>query len=348
MSNIYAGTKSFALRGTLLDRQILERLAESSSMEEFVNRLKTTPYSEEISKVTLPYSSRRLELAFRARLAKVHYSLIQATNSKLVKLFYLKRIGWDLKTVLKAKILNKSYEDILEFVDMRAEELVGRRDLLVKIMSAKDIQEAVSFLSGSEFYEDLEKAVSLYNTNQEIRVIDTYIDHSVLSRISKEYTSNSSSYKTKTNVASIETMIAIEVDSYNVLTALRSKIWNISENETLSILIRPTYNVPIETLNNIVSASTVQEAVRLLPEKYVAGETQLSNEELIAYVEQKFREESLDIAAKAFVWQGLSVATALALIKLLENEVNNLAAISVGIESGIESKKIISSLLFVM
>jgi V/A-type H+-transporting ATPase subunit C len=346
LPKIYAGAKSFAMKGQLLEKATLEKLAESSNIEELVNRLKTTPYSEYLSQISPPYYSRKLELAFRARLAEAHFSLMQSTNSKLVELFYLKRIGWDLKTVLKSKALNKSYEETIEFVDMRAEELVGRRDLIVRVLSAKDLQESLTLLSGTEFYDDVEKSVSAYLSTKELRVFDTYIDHAILSQISKEFSSHRSDYSSRSNISDIESMIALEIDSYNVLTVLRAKVWKLQESEVRSLVITPTYNVSMETLDRMITSESVDEAVRLLPEKYSQETTQKDEEGIIDEIEQKFRKEGVRIASRAFLWQGLGLAVVLAFIKLLENEVNNLSAISVGVESGLESKRILSNLLF--
>ena len=348
MSNIYSGAKSFAIKGQLLDKSTIEKLAESSSIEEFVNRLKTTSYSNYISQLSLPYYSRKLELAFRARLADVHFSLVNATNSKLVETFYLRRIAWDLKTALKSKVLNKTYEETVEFIDMKAEELVGRRDLIVKVISARDINESLTLLSGTEFYKDVERAVSAYMSTGEIRVFDTYIDHSVLSQISKEFSSNKSSYRSRSYVSDVESIVAEEIDSYNVLTVLRSKVWKISEEEVRSLMITPSFIVPTEVLARMISTESVEEAAKFLPERYLYGIAQKDEESIIDTVEQNFAVEGIRTASRAFLWQGLSLAVVLALIKLLENEVINLSAIAVGVESGIEPKRILSKLLFAM
>lgn len=348
MPGVYAGTKSFALKGQLLDRPTLEKLAESASIDELVNRLKTTPYSDYISQLSPPYFSRKLELAFRARLADVHFSLIRATNSRLVELFYLKRIGWDLKTVLKAKALGKSYEETSEFIDMRAEELVGRRDLIVRVLSAKDIQEAQTLLSGTEFYEDAEKALSAYLSTGEIRVFDTYIDHAILSQISKEFTSNKKGYASRSDVSDVESIVSLEIDSYNILTVLRAKVWKIPDNEVRSLIITPSYKVSSETLGRMISTETVEEASRLLPEKYLKDVTKQDEESIIDGIEWNLAEEGVRTASRTFLWQGLGLAVALGLIKLLENEVNNLSAIAVGVESHLEARRILSKLLFAM
>lgn len=346
-SRTYIGTKAFALRGSILDEPTVQKLAETTTLEELVNRLRSTPYSEFVSGLVLPYNARRIELALRERLAMVHYSITQgAGRYGILQLYYLKNIAWDLKLALKAKTLNRSYEETVEYLDMKAEELVGRRDLLVKVLTAKDVNEAVTMLSGTEFSSDVEKALASYTSKGEIRSFDVYIDHAVLSAISKEYSLNPRLYAGKSaDVNGISDLVALDIDSYNVLSVLRSKLWGFSEAEVQDLIITPARRVQLSTLTSMASADSVAEAVKLIESSY-RFQTQgaQSDEELIDQVEDGFANQMKETATLAFVWQGLSPGTILALIKLLEFEVSNLAAIAIGVEAGIDPKKILSKL----
>ena len=46
--------------------------------------------------------------------------------------------------ILKGKALGKSYEKLLPKINLRAEELVGRRDLVVKALVAQDLRRSSS------------------------------------------------------------------------------------------------------------------------------------------------------------------------------------------------------------
>jgi V/A-type H+-transporting ATPase subunit C len=345
-SRIYVGTKAFALRGTLLDAPTVQKMAESTSLDELVNRLKTTPYSDVLSGMSAPYSARKIELALRERLAYVHHSIVQgAGRYGILELYYLRNIAWDLKLALKAKALNRSYEDTVEYMDMKAEELVGRRDLIIKVLSARDISEAVTMLSGTEFFEDVEKALSSYTTKGEIRLFDVYIDHAVLSAISKEYSLNSRLYASKSaNVNGVGEIVAIDVDSYNALSVLRSKLWGLRESEVRELLVTPARRVSIQTLTTMAAMDSVSEAAKLIEDKYRFQIGGSNDEEMIDSVDEGFANEMKKTASLAFVWQGLGPGASLALIKLLEIEISNLAAVAIGIEAGIEPKKILSKL----
>jgi V/A-type H+/Na+-transporting ATPase subunit C len=345
-SRIYVGTKAFALRGFLLDGTTIQKLAETTSLDELVNRLRGTPYADALSSMSPPYTARRIELALRERLAVVHHSVTQgAGRYGILQLYYLKNIAWDLKLALKARALNRTYEETVEYLDMKAEELVGRRDLIVKVLTAKDVTEAVTMLSGSEFHSDAERALAAYTSKGEIRFFDVYIDHAVLSAISKEYSLNPKLYSKSPDVNGVREIVALDIDAYNVLGVLRAKLWGLGEAEMQELVITPARRVQLPVLSSMAGADTVAEAVKLIESSYrFPLQGAKGDEELIDMVEDGFANQMKETASLAFVWQGLSPGTILALIKLLEFEVSNLAAIAIGVEAGMEQKKILSKL----
>ena len=345
-SKSYVGTKAFALRGSLLDTATIQKLAESTSLEELVNRLRSTPYADSLAGLSAPFNARRIELALRERLASVHHSVTQgAGRYGILQLYYLKNIAWDLKLALKARALGRTYEETVEYIDMKAEELVGRRDLITKVLSAKDVNEAVTMLSGSEFFGDVEKALAAYNSRGEIRFFDVYVDHAVLSAISKEYSLNPRLYAGKSaDVNGVADLVALDIDSYNVLSVLRSKLWGLNESEVQELIITPAKRVQAQTLSGMAAADSVSEAVKLIESSYRFSLSAQGDEDLIDQVEDGFTKKMKETATLAFVWQGLSPGTILALIKLMEFEVSNLSAVAIGVEAGIDPRKILSKL----
>jgi V/A-type H+-transporting ATPase subunit C len=345
---IYLGTRASAQRGALLDKASIEKLAESATLEELLNRLKATPYSDALSDLVPPLTARKLELNLRRRLDKVHYDLMEAAAKyRLIQLYYLKHIAWDLKSVLKSKALGKSYAESINYLDMKAEELVGRRELIVKVLSASDIQKGVALLSGTEFHADIEKAAASFSATGEVRFFDIYVDHAVLAGISEAYSSESKLYSSSRtiDVAGIGEIVAIDIDAYNVVSVLRAKLWGLPSREVQSLLVAPAFRVPTSVLMKMIGSESVSDAVKQIQQIYPTDmEGQTSDEETIDAVEKVFTNRMKATLAKTFLWQKLGPAYALALIKLLEFEVNNLAAIAVGVEAGMSSKDIVSKL----
>lgn len=347
--SVYVGTTAAALRGALLGRSAVEKLAESTTLEEFVNRLRGTPYSGVLSTVSPPYDARRLELAFRERLADVHYHVMTlAKEYDLISLYYLKQIAWDLKSALKSKALGKGNES-LEYVTMHAEELVGRRDLVIKVIAARDIQEVSSLLFRTEFGEDVTAAIAAFSAKKEIRLFDLYIDHAVLSRIATEYSSKAKLYSSSraVDVAGVGEMVSLDINSYNILSVLRAKLWRLPEEEVRGLVVTPPRNGKSVNLQRLIATESMDEAVKqlgsILPE---SPRSHGSDEEAIGFIEDSFTAESAKVASKAFVWQGFGLAATLALTKLLEFEVKNLAAVAFGVEAHMDAKDVLSKLVF--
>ena len=59
---------------------------------------------------------------------------------------------------------------------LKTEELIPRRDVTLKTLTSKNVEEVISNLKSCNFGNDIEKAVVLYNDLGEIGVIDTYLD----------------------------------------------------------------------------------------------------------------------------------------------------------------------------
>jgi V/A-type H+/Na+-transporting ATPase subunit C len=345
-SRTYVGTKAFAIKGSLLDSSSVTKLAETTSLDELVNRLRGTPYAASLAGLSPPYSARKIELALRGRLATVHHTIMQSAGKyRIIELYYLRNIAWDLKLALKAKALNRTYEETIEYLDMTAEQLVGRRDLLAKVLTARDVNEAVSMLSGTEFSADAEKALGAYTAKGEVRFFDLYIDHAVLSAISKEYSQNSKLYSYRTNANGVGDIVAVDIDAYNVVSVLRAKLWGLRDADVQELIITPAGRVNLSTLKAMAAAESVTEGAKLLESSYhfsVPGAS--SDEGLIDVVEEAFAKELRQTAALAFVWQGLSAGTILAVVRLMEVEVGNLAAIAIGVEARMDPKQILAKL----
>ncbi len=346
-SRVYIGARSFALKGTLLSRRTMETLAESTSLEELVNRLRETPYSAPLSKLQPPFTARRLELAFRERFADVQFALTRAASSfELLKLYYMKNVAWNVKLALKSKALERSYEESVEYLDLHSEELIGRRELIAKVLSAKDVPEAAALMADTEFGGDIEKAAAAFANTNEVRFFDVYVDHAVLSKIAKMYLSNPKFHPKAVDVASLGDIIALDIDSYNLLSILRAKLWGLQGAELKDLIIQPTFRASIPVLDRIIAAESTTEAVKLIQDLYSLQQQTGNDEELINAIEEMFLQRSLKMASRAFFWQKLGPPQALAMIKLIEFEVRNISAIAIGIEVGLLAKDILSKLKF--
>ena len=341
----FTGARAFALKGTLLTVPSLETLAESTSLQELVDRLRGTPYGEVLSKLQAPYSARRLELTLRERLADVHYSLMKTSRDpELLEVYYLRNIAWNLKIALKAKALERGYEETMSYVDLHSEELVGRRDLIARVLSSKDLQEATALLQGTEFGDDVSKGTAAFASSGETQVFDLYVDHALFSRIATTFAAKEDAYS-EGEVATVRDLVSIDVDSYNVLALLRSKLWGIQASESKGLLILPSFKVSTSRLQKIVNTESVSESLDALKGVYnIAWPANAGDEAIVSALEDGFLQLSRKTSHRAFLWQGFGLSTVIALVKLLEFEVQNLAAIAFGVEAGVPPRQILAPL----
>jgi len=111
-------------------------------------------------------------------------------------------------------------------------------------------------------------------------------------------------------------------------------------------VVPPSPGAKLANLQAMIAAKSLAEAVKLLKGVVPASpRSRASDEEAVDSVEDFLTSESMKVASKAFIWQGFGLATALALTKLLEFEVKNLAAIAIGIEAHVDAKDVLSKLV---
>src|SRR3989304_3300171 len=163
---VFAAVKSYSKKGRLLPKSEFQTLAESRDLDELMIRIKNTNYADAVSKISKPFTSEKIESALKSHLADIHYSISKTGGgSKVLEAFYLKFIISNLKLILKGRILGKSQEEIEPRLNLHAEELIKQRDVILKALVAKDLEEIVSSLNSTVFGEDIDSTAQCIITN---------------------------------------------------------------------------------------------------------------------------------------------------------------------------------------
>ena len=340
-SKIFGTVLSHGLRGRMLTKGELQTLAESLDMEELVTRIKNTVYLDAFAKLSRPYNAEKIEGALREYLVNTHAKMVNVTGGAgILNAYFVKYITWNLKIVLKGKALGKSYEELLPKINLRAEELVGRRDIVIKALVAKNLEEAVAATAGTEFGEDAAKAATVYKDKGDMRIFDTYLDHVFYHDLGRAITSESQSPDAK-KIASTD------VDSYNILSILRGKFWGLSPVAINELIISTTSKVPRDTLQKMINIEKISEAVGELANtvyKDIIPQAGANDIDLIMQLEAGFESLSLKRVVSSFRSM-FSVGIMLAALKLVMLEVRNLSAIASGIEQNVPPETIVSRLI---
>ncbi len=338
---IFGTVLSHGMKGRMLTRNELQTLAEARDIEELVTRMKNTVYLDVLSKLTKPYTAEKIEGALRENLVNNHVKMVSiAGGSGVLNAYFEKYITWNLKLILKGKALGKSYEELVPKINLRAEELVGRRDIIVKALVAKNLEEAVAALAGSEFGEDAAKAAAAYKDKGDLRLFDTYIDHVFYRDLGKALTIESQSPEVKN-------IVAADIDSYNILAVLRGKYWNLSQNDIDDLIVATTSKVPKDTLQKMINIEKLSEAIMELGNtvyKDIIPQSATNDINAIMQLEASFESLQLKRVISSFRTM-FNVGIMVAALKLMMIEVRNLAAIASGVEQKVPIESIITNLV---
>lgn len=338
---IFGTVLSHGMKGRMLTRNELQTLAEARDIEELVTRMKNTVYLDVLSKLTKPYTAEKIEGALRENLVNNHVKMVSiAGGSGVLNAYFEKYITWNLKLILKGKALGKSYEELVPKINLRAEELVGRRDIIVKALVAKNLEEAVAALAGSEFGEDAAKAAAAYKDKGDLRLFDTYIDHVFYRDLGKALTIESQSPEVKN-------IVAADIDSYNILAVLRGKYWNLSQNDIDDLIVATTSKVPKDTLQKMINIEKLSEAIMELGNtvyKDIIPQSATNDINAIMQLEASFESLQLKRVISSFRTM-FNVGIMVAALKLMMIEVRNLAAIASGVEQKVPVESIMTNLV---
>jgi V/A-type H+-transporting ATPase subunit C len=337
--NVYASVKSYSQRGKLLKKADLQTLAESRDLEELMTRIKNTIYGDAISDVQKPYTSQSIESGLRGHLAGVHYSIAKtAGDSDILDAYYMKFIISNLKQILKGKVLGKSQEEIETHINLRAEELIKQRDVIIKALVSKDLEETVASLNSVQFGDEISKAASLYNETKNIQVFDTYFDKILYQQLGRALKN--------TRDREVIKLVGMDVDFYNLLSVIRGKFWGLDDSQIEDLIVSQTPSVPKELLARMMAAATIRDAfAELSNTKYKNLVPDTENElDAISEFERSFEMALYNSSARSFT-KMFSFATIIGITKLTSFEVRNLAAIAYAVEQKIATDITMSKLI---
>ncbi|CAE6496485.1 MAG: V-type ATPase subunit [Candidatus Nitrosotenuis sp.] len=333
---VYAGVKSYSLKGKLLSEKDLQMLAESRDLEELITRIKNTTYADSVSKVTKPYTAQKIELALRDRLADTHHSMMMSVGgSNILFAYYLRFIIRNLKIILKGKVLSREHEDIAASISLHAEELIHERDIVLKALVAKDVEETVTVLKSIGIGDEVDKAYSIYNEKKQIQILDVYFDKFFYENLS-HVLRNSSDF-------SLHNLCGMEIDYYNMMCILRAKFWDLDENQIQNLLVPQISSSSKELLTRMISADSIKSTFNeLLNTKYKNLVPQQENAiDAISEFEHAFDRRIFNAYNAEFV-RIFNFSTIISIIKLLEYEVRNLCAITFAVEQKISADTVMN------
>lgn len=334
---VFAGVKSYSIKGKLMTKKDLQTLSESRDLDELVTRIKNTTYNDAISKIQKPYTTQKIELALRDRQADLHHTMMQASGgSNVMFAYYLKFILKNLKIILKGKILGRPQSEIESMISLHPEELIKERDIVLKALVAKDFEEAASVLKGIGIGEEIEQMYSLYNERKQIQVLDMYFDKFFYENLGRAMKSSGD--------FSLHSVCGIEIDYYNIMSILRGKFWNLDENQLQHLIVSNASSESREMFTKMISADSLKSALNELLNTHYKGMVPQDENDAISKFESSFERKIYNTMNSQFV-RIFGFSTIVAIVRLLDFEVRNLSAITYAVEQKIPSDTVMSKII---
>lgn len=332
-------------RGYLLSSGKLKALTECRSLAEFALALQETIYADKLNEVTLPYSSRKFERSFKESFIEVSCKIAQHCPedvSQFLEIFLLRFEHENIKTVLRAIRVGLSYEEILSRIHMAAEDYLKRRAFLENASKAIDIRSIVDIFKDTIYGQLLSSGFQKYEETESIKFFDILLDKmfyehlgSVFEALPKREQRHAFFY------------ITSESDGFNLLTILRAKILNYDSDLIRTAISSNFYRISKRTIEDLLLSNDFETAFNIIKQSYYSRffTRDETPEETVSAASMAFRRAMFENAKKMRVGYPFNIGALLGLIVEKDVEVNNLTAISLGIEYSLKSNDIWSLLL---
>lgn len=319
-------------RSYLLSTGKLERLAECKSLEEFASELKETVYGEKLAKVTLPYTSKVFERVFRESLIEVSTKIVQnspETVSPFIKAYLLKFELENIKTILRAASVGLPYDEITSKIYLPVEAFLKRQDIILKAAMAIQVKSVVDVLKTTIYGPLLVAGLRKYEETGSTKFFDILLDRMFYEHFGERFKA-----LPKKEQKNVFFYVSREIDKFNILTILRAKILGYDPHWIRVAILRDYYNVTEQIIEALLMADNFDSALSIIKQSYykdfiARAETP---EESISAAEKAFRRDMFEHAKRTVVGDPFNVGTPLAFLVRKEIELDNLTAISLGIE----------------
>ncbi len=334
-----------AERGKLLGEAKLKALTESKNLSEVAIQLRDTSYQEQLVKVSLSLTSRKLERAFYENLISTYVKIIKNSPknaSKYLRLYLLRFEVENIKALIKATNAKLSLDQKLGKIYLTSEDYLKNRSVIEETAKAPDIKQIVKTLKKTDYAPALNMGLQSYEEDGSTTCLDVLIDKTFYEKLYDSYESLPKKEKPHAHFYA-----STENDGFTLLTLLRGKNLNYDVN-WLRLAVPPNnFFLDIETVEAMVTATDFESALKIALESHYAGffAKVQSPEEILANAEKTFKKAVLQHAKESRISENFNIGAPLAFMTQKEAEVHNLTALSSGVEAAIKPEDIQHQLL---
>ncbi|HUV34854.1 MAG TPA: V-type ATPase subunit [Candidatus Desulfaltia sp.] len=330
LGTTYAVLRTHARIADLLDKEQVRRLAEAPDILEFLTRLKETPYGE----VQVQMDDKlaiSLEKVFIQKFTERIESIVKITPTKMGEFlrayFDLRFEVVNLKRILRGKFTESPEEEIRDALIPITPYLIDSYDGLIQ---ADSLETALVRLEGTPYGELVEK-LEIYKELDALWPLELTLNHVYAKR-----TLSLGKGLPKKNQHIVDSLAKFETDVENILVALKRRG---RKDVDLGEIFPVTYNVDLETLQNVIESESLGQAIDGLKEPYRGVMEPIKTGD-IALVRAMVRKGKYETASKARAGDEFGFNVILAFLVYSEIEKDNLVGLAWGKVQGLGSEEL--------
>jgi V/A-type H+-transporting ATPase subunit C len=346
-TTLYASVlaKIGAERSKLLSESKLKALTETRSLAELIAQLRDTCYQEQIAKVPLPPTSRKLERAFYENLFEAYIKIIKNSPKEarnFLRLYLLKFEIEHVKMLIKATSTKLTPDQKFARIYFSLEDYLKKNTVIEEAVKASTIPQLIHAFKGTEYWSPLNMGLKNYEENGSTAGFDVFIDKFFYEKLYDGY-----NLLPKDEMAHAYFYASMENDGFTLLTLLRGKALNHDPNWLRLVIPQKYFGIHKAMVESLVSVDDFESAFKIVLESryskfFVKAQ---SPEETIAAAAKAFKKAVFQHAKSSAVSEIFNVGSALAFMTQKEVEVFNLTALSLSVSSEMKHEDIRNELL---
>ncbi|MCW3998695.1 MAG: V-type ATPase subunit [Candidatus Bathyarchaeota archaeon] len=335
-----------AQRGDLLTDSKIKILADSKNLADFASQLRDTPYQEQISKITPPFTGRKLERAFNENLIELYKKIIKYSPkaaTDYLQLYLLRFEVENVKLLVKATVAKLSAEQKLAKLYPFVPCHIKKYLVFEEAAKASTMVALVHSFMKTPYYAPLSSGLESYNQNGSTTCLDVFLDAFYYEHLYQAYQKLPRREKSHAHIYA-----SIENDGYILISLLRAKNLNYDSNWLRLAIPQNYFNLTRSIAEAILSAQNFEAAYKVaLASRYSEYFSREGTPEVIlAAAERAFKEARLKNAKSGTITTTFNIGMPLAFITQKEAEVYNLRAVALGIDGELQPDLIRNQLLF--
>jgi V/A-type H+-transporting ATPase subunit C len=332
--------RTHGFQSHLLKTQDTIRLLRTNGLKEMIERLLTTDYSTELTRIaaTEP-TALQLERMFQVSLSKRWYSMLQITSGHLGELLEVHNSKLEienLKTIIRAiHGENRITDEQLYSIPRQYQEVNSPALLIANTMS-----EMVDLLRESP-YREIEEHLEEYESSRNPIFLEMYLDN-------KYYRDLWAEIGKTAYAGEILALIGTEVDMRNLELIVASKYMRLEPRLVRESIIDLRFRLRKATISALISAD-LQEipAIRVWQSyaQILQKAVELVNEDKIAEMQTLFSQYLYSYAEETSIRNPNDLVYVFSYLQLCVREARNLTALAIGKQTKLSEEKL-KNLLF--